>query len=108
MAGKAWDTSIRKKPTTGIKMTDINKLKAKAMGLEPIVRIGKAGLTESVLIEIKKQLKQKNLIKIKVLKSFAKGKEKKTIAELLSKRTGSLLVHNVGFIIVLAKKSKTI
>jgi len=89
-------------------MTSIPELKAKAMALEPIVRIGKAGLTESVLNEIKKQLEQKGLIKVKALKSFAKGRDKKSVAEEIAKKTGSILVHRVGFVVVLAKKSKTI
>lgn len=85
-------------------MESIKELKAKAMAIEPIVRIGKSGLTESVIGEIKKQVEQKKLIKIKVLKAFVGGKDKKELAKEIAEKTGSVLVHNVGFIVVLARK----
>ncbi len=84
-------------------MEDIKELKAKAKAIEPIVRIGKSGLTESVINEIKKQLEQKKLIKIKMLKAFISGKDKKELAKEIAEKTNSMLVHNVGFIVVLAK-----
>ena len=77
------------------------------MAIEPVVRIGKSGLTEPVINEIKKQLEKKKLIKIKMLKAFVSGKDKKEMAREIAEKTGSMLVHNVGFIVVVAKK-KTI
>jgi len=88
-------------------MESIRELKAKAMAIEPVVRIGKSGLTEPVINEIKKQLEKKKLIKIKMLKAFVSGKDKKEMAREIAEKTGSMLVHNVGFIVVVAKK-KTI
>ena len=96
--------NILKKPTTGTKMEDIKKLKAKAMALEPIVRIGKSGLTETVMTEIKKQLNQKQLIKIKMLKSFVGREEKKDAAKQIAEKTNSRVVYTIGFVVVLAKK----
>ena len=101
--------STLKKPTTRHKtpehkMADIKELKAKAMAIEPIVRIGKSGLSESVVNEIKKQLKQKKLIKIKMLKSFIGSTDKKEAARQIAEKTGSVLVHRVGFVVVLAEK----
>jgi RNA-binding protein len=85
-------------------MDDTSELKARAMAIEPIVRIGKSGLSESVVSEIKKQLKQKKLIKIKMLKSFIGSNDKKDAARQIAERTGSRLVHRVGFVVVLAEK----
>ena len=56
------------------------KLSEKAKIIEPILRIGKSGLTESVIEEIKKQLQKKRLIKIKILKSALEDKDKKELA----------------------------
>ena len=80
------------------------KLRSKAKTLEPIVRIGKNGLTEGTLNEIKLQLKKKKLIKIKLLKSFVQDKDRKELAKKVSSLTNSEIIESVGFIIVLYKK----
>ena len=96
--------STLKKPTTGTKMESIGDLRAKAMAMEPVVRIGKSGMTDSVVKEIKKQVQDKKLIKVKMLKSFIGGRDKKDVAKEIAEKTGSMLVHTVGFVAVLAKK----
>lgn len=85
-------------------MMNIKEMKARAMALEPLVRIGKSGLSDSVIGEIKKQLDKKGMVKIKMLKSFVGGKDKKQTANEIVEKTNSQLVHNVGFIVVIAKK----
>ncbi len=80
---------------------EIKSLRAKAKTLEPIVRIGKNGLTESMIREIERHLKKRKLIKIKLLKSV---EDRKTIAEEIAKRTNSELIEAVGFIVVLFKQ----
>lgn len=78
-------------------------LKDKARGLEAIVRIGKNGLTESIINEIKKQLKIRKLIKIKFLKSAIEDKDKRQFAEDIAKQTNSELIDSVGFTVTLYK-----
>ena len=80
------------------------ELKQKAKSLEPSVRIGKSGLTESIIDEIKIHLKKKNLVKVKLLKSSIQGKDKKAVAGELAEKTSSVLVDRVGFVVVLYKK----
>jgi len=80
------------------------ELKQKAKSLEPSVRIGKSGLTESIIDEIKIHLKKKNLVKVKLLKSSIQGKDKKAVARELAEKTSSVLVDRVGFVVVLYKK----
>jgi len=80
-----------------------NKLKEKAKTLEPVIRIGKNGLTENTIKEIKKQLNKKKLIKVKLLKAFVKGKDKKLVANNIAEETNSKLIDMVGFVIVLYK-----
>jgi len=80
-----------------------NKLKEKAKTLEPVIRIGKNGLTENTIKEIKKQLNKKKLIKVKLLRAFVKGKDKKLIANKIAEETNSKLIDMVGFVIVLYK-----
>ena len=80
-----------------------NELKEKAKTLEPVIRIGKNGLTESTIKEIKKQLNKKKLIKVKLLKAFINNKNKKEVAKEIAKKTNSRLIDLVGFVIVLYK-----
>ena len=49
---------------------ELRELKKKAAKIEPTIRIGKAGLSNSTIEEIKKQLKGRKLIKIKLLNNF--------------------------------------
>lgn len=80
------------------------RLRSKAKTLEPIVRIGKSGLTEGTINEIKRQLKKKKLIKIKLLRSFVQAQNKKTIIKEIASLTNSEIIESVGFILVLSKK----
>ena len=68
-----------------------------------VVRIGKAGLTESVIEEIKKQVKRRKVIKVKFLPAHAAGKDKKAFANQLAEKTGTKIVSQVGFIVVLQR-----
>ncbi|MBN2367735.1 ribosome assembly RNA-binding protein YhbY [Candidatus Woesearchaeota archaeon] len=76
----------------------IKELRAKAKLLEPIVRIGKKGLTDETIKEIKRHLKKRKLVKVKILKST---EDRKKIAKELAKKTGAELIDAVGFVVVL-------
>ncbi len=80
------------------------RLREKAKSLEPILRIGKSGLTENLIKEIKRQLKKRELIKIKLLKSAEERENRKKFAEEIAEKTGSELIYQVGFVVVLHKK----
>ena len=84
----------------------INKIKLKSMSktLEPIVRIGKNGLTEGIIKEIKTHLKKRRLIKIKLLPSFIQEKNKKELIKNISTITDSEVIESVGFTVTLHKK----
>ncbi|MBU0461695.1 MAG: YhbY family RNA-binding protein [Nanoarchaeota archaeon] len=77
------------------------KLKSKARLLEPLVRIGKNGLTDNMLTHIKLMLKKRQLVKIKLLKSFVDCYATEDVAEELARKTDSVLVDKVGFNITL-------
>ncbi len=84
-------------------MIRMKELKNKAKLLEPTIRIGKNGLTESQINEIKKQLNKKRLVKIKLLKSCIAGKDRKDIAGQIAEKTNSAIIEQVGFVFVLYK-----
>jgi RNA-binding protein len=76
---------------------NLRQLKSRAMSLKPSVQIGKKGLTEESIIEIKKQLKKHRLVKVKLLKASLEEKAKKDLAREIAEKTGSRLVGLVGF-----------
>jgi RNA-binding protein len=80
---------------------DIKQAKTSANKLQPTVRIGKAGITDTIIEEIKKQLKRKEVVKIKLLQT---AKEYKTEARSIATQTESELIQQVGSIIVLYKQ----
>jgi RNA-binding protein len=84
--------------------TSISRLKKKAKILKPVVWIGKAGITRSVIEEINKQLTKNKLIKVKLLNSLMKGKNREAIVKEVIEKTKTLLVDKVGFVVVLTKK----
>jgi RNA-binding protein len=80
------------------------EISKKARMLEPIVRIGKNGITDNLIEDLKLHLKKRKLIKVKLLKSFIQGKDRKKIAEELAKKTGSKAIQQIGFVVVLQKE----
>ncbi|WP_396624344.1 ribosome assembly RNA-binding protein YhbY [Luteitalea sp.] len=74
-------------------------LKARAHALEPVVRIGHAGLTEGVVADIARALEAHELIKVKVGEGEREAREAMSTA--ICDRTGAALVQKVGRILVL-------
>jgi len=85
-------------------MEDIIKLRAKAKSLEPLIRIGKNGLTDSAVAEIRLLISKRQMIKVKMLEAFFSGKDKKELAKEIAEKTNSLLVEAIGNVAVLHKK----
>ncbi len=82
----------------------MKELRAKAQALEATCWIGKNGLTDSAVGEIKKMLKKRKLVKVKLLRSYCEGKDKKKIAAEIASRTGSTLVQQIGNVVVVWKR----
>lgn len=77
---------------------EIRRLKAAAQLLEPILKIGKAGLSDGFVQSVNDALSQHELVKIK----FVEFKDqKKDLAPQLADRTASYLVMRVGNVMVL-------
>ncbi len=78
--------------------SQIRKFKSAAQLLEPILKVGKAGLSEGFIKSVDAALSQHELVKIK----FADFKEqKKELAPLLAEKTSSHLIMRVGNVMVL-------
>jgi RNA-binding protein len=74
-------------------------LKGVAHGLDPVVRIGKAGLTHGVVAETAASLKAHELIKLRI--DGEDGGERKALAEQLAEATDSALVGTIGKVAIL-------
>jgi len=70
--------------------------------LEPTVIIGKAGITNTIIDQVKNQLKKRKQIKVKFLASALAG-NKKELTEELAQKTNSRIAHRVGFVVVLER-----
>lgn len=82
----------------------IRKFKAAAQHLEPMLKIGKAGLSDAFIRTVDEALGQHELVKIK----FAEFKEqKKELAPQLAEKTSSHLIMRVGNVMVLHRPKPT-
>ena len=79
-------------------------LKGLARTLEPVFQIGKSGVTPEVTEAISEAFNNRELLKISVLKNCME--DPRSIAELISERTHSQVVHVIGKKIVLYKPDK--
>ena len=75
----------------------IRKLKAAAQRLEPVVRVGKSGLTDAVLQSVEQALRAQELIKIR----FDHDRdERDVLAGKIAEATGAALIMQVGKVAV--------
>jgi RNA-binding protein len=78
--------------------SQLRKFKAAAQHLEPMFKVGKAGLSDGFLRSLDAALAQHELVKIK----FVEFKEqKKELAPLLAEKTASHVIMRVGNVLVL-------
>jgi len=77
------------------------QLKAQAHTLKPVIIVGQAGLTESVLNEIEITLDTHELIKIKVR---AEKEERKVIRDQIIADTKAELIQSIGQVVVIYRK----
>ncbi len=79
-------------------------LKGLASNIEPVVHVGKAGISPEVSAAAAEALEARELIKISVLKNCAE--DPSVIAGIIAERTHSTVVHVIGKKIVLYKPNR--
>lgn len=77
---------------------------AKSREFRASVRIGKAGLTDTVLEEIRQQLQSRDLVKVKVNRGLFEREQRKDVWTYLADNTDSILVLQRGNIGVLWRR----
>ena len=70
--------------------------------LSPIVRVGKAGITPSVVEETKKSLHAHELIKVRI--EIDEPADRKAAAAKLAEETGSALAGTIGKVAILYRE----
>ncbi len=79
-------------------------LRSMGQTIEPVVQIGKEGVTPEVVDSAKEAIKKRELIKVKVLQNSPE--EPKDAIEKLAERTASELVQTIGRCGLLYKKNQ--
>ncbi len=79
-------------------------LRGLANNLDPIIQVGKGGITANLLLQVDEALEAREVVKGKVLKNYFGG-VRETAVELATK-TGAEVVQVIGSIFVLYRESK--
>ena len=74
-------------------------LKGRAHALEPVVFVGQAGLSDTVLAEVDRALTAHGLIKVKL--AGAGREDREALTKAVCDRAGAVAVQNVGRVLVL-------
>ncbi len=91
---KPWPYKISKK--------DFYKLKSISSQMRETYSIGKEGLKDSLINDIKNLLKKYGMIKIRIQKGAMVEKDRYEIAEELAKKVGAIVIEVRGFTVTLA------
>ncbi len=79
----------------------------KVIAGKPHVRIGKHGVTEGIINEIKSWLKREGVIKVRVLRSAATERDVEEIAEDVASRVDALVIDVRGNVFILARRKES-
>lgn len=71
-------------------------------GLRPTVHVGKEGVTDTLIEEIAKQVKNRKVVKVRLLPSVEE--DRKRVAEDLAARSDSVLIEVVGHTVLLCDR----
>lgn len=78
-------------------------LRAEAHHLDPIFQVGKGGVNEAMLVQIKQAINVRELLKVRILDNCEE--DKNVVAEQLAEGTNAELVQLIGLTVVLYKEA---
>ena len=70
----------------------------------PGIIIGKNGITDQTIANIKKELQKEKIVKIKILKTYIEGKDRYEVFNEISEKCNATIVHTLGFTVTLTRK----
>ena len=83
----------------------LKELKTIGHHLKPVVTVASNGLSENVLTEITRALKDHELIKVKI--SVGDREIKKQIIQQLCEQSSAELIQSIGNVVLILKEAKT-
>jgi RNA-binding protein len=83
------------------KLKDMRKI-SKIMN--PNIIIGKNGLTEQVLENIRLELSKHEIVKLRILQTYISDKGKEKVFAEIAEKTSAKIIHKIGFTITLTKR----
>ena len=86
---------------TNLSRDQILAARKAAQSLKPTLNVGKGGVSEQVLEELKNQLKKQKIVKIKLLRSAFEEQLKKELANLLAEGVKGTVVDIRGHTVVI-------
>lgn len=78
-------------------------LRSEAHHLDSIFQVGKGGVNEAMLVQMKQAINVREMIKVRILDNCEV--DKKEVAEQLAEGTGSELVQLIGLTVILYKEA---
>jgi RNA-binding protein len=75
---------------------DREELRSRGQSVGATIRVGKAGVTEGVVDEADGQLEDRDLVKVRLLRSARAGADREELAEELARRADAELVEVRG------------
>jgi RNA-binding protein YhbY len=82
----------------------LKELRKESKVLTSNIIIGKNGISEQVVKNIRAELSKYKLVKIKILKTYIDSVGKEQAFNEISEKTGARVVHRLGFTITLTKR----
>jgi RNA-binding protein len=86
--------------------SDLREKRKLAKALSPVVNVGKNGAADSVIAQIKKALRKREMIKVKLLRSSLLSETKSALAQRIADSTGTKVISLVGNKLVLYKEKR--
>jgi RNA-binding protein len=82
------------------------RIKHELSAEKPTIWIGKGGVTLQIANEIDRQLNQREVVKVKILKTALHEEEAKTLASKIASETSSTLIEVRGHTFMLYRRRK--
>ncbi len=78
-------------------------LRSEGSRLDPVVRVGKEGMTDTVIQAVEDVIRSREFIKVKILNNSEE--DVRDVASVLSEKTGAEIVHVMGGTVLLYREN---
>jgi RNA-binding protein len=90
-------------PASALRGKQRRYLRGLGVNMEPVVFVGKQGITDAVLAELESVVKMRELVKVRLLDSAG---DRKDVARELAERVGCELVQVLGRTVLLYRRNE--